>query len=264
MMAVPRSPLRCDRHEGVFLLTIDRPPVNAINSALSRALSDAFLQYRSDATLRVAILIGVGEYFSAGLDLREAAEAAGGALDYGRTGFGGLTEMFDLHKPVIAAVNGHAIGAGFELLLAADLVVASEGVKFWLPETRRGIVADAGGILRLPRRLPYALAMELLLTDRKLSADEARHFGVVNDVVPSADLLPRALDLARSVAEGAPLAVFATMEVVHSTVGLPLEQACVAKNSGSLPYYEQMKVSTDAQEGMRAFLEKRPPRFSGC
>ncbi len=153
-------------------------------------------------------MTGGGErLFSAGWDLKAAAGGASEEDDFGPGGFAGLTELFDLDKPVIAAVNGLAIGGGFELALACDLVVAAEHATFALPETAVGVAADAGGLQRLPRQLPYRIALELLLTGRRMPATEAKHYGLINAVVPAAALMAEARRYAALIAEGAPLSV---------------------------------------------------------
>ncbi|MGZ8620944.1 MAG: enoyl-CoA hydratase-related protein, partial [Actinomycetota bacterium] len=161
--------IRSQAQDGILELTIDRPPANAIDSATSRDLGEAFVAYRDDPSLRVAVLTGAGDrFFSAGWDLKAAA--AGDSEDYGVGGFAGLTERFDLDKPVVAAVNGWAAGGGFELALACDLIIASRDARLALPEVTRGLVPDAGGMLRLPKRIPRALAMEMMLTGRAVES----------------------------------------------------------------------------------------------
>ncbi|MGH6891941.1 MAG: enoyl-CoA hydratase-related protein, partial [Dongiaceae bacterium] len=167
----------------VMVLTLDRPKANAIDDGLSIALGDAFIRYRDDPTLRCAIVTAAGEkFFSAGWDLKSAAQNK--IEDYGPGGFAGLTELFDLDKPVIAAVNGMAVGGGFEIALCCDVIVADEHAQFFLPEVKVGVVPDGGGIFRLPRRVPESLALEMLLTGRRLSTDEALRLGLVNHVTP--------------------------------------------------------------------------------
>lgn len=254
--------LRVERRGPVLEITLDRPKANAIDSATSRALGALFLRLRDDDGLRVAIVTAAGErFFSAGWDLKAAA--AGDSTDYGPGGFAGLTELFDLRKPVIAAVNGLAVGGGFELVLACDLVVAAEHAAFFLPETGIGIIPDAGGVLRLPRRLPRAIAMELMLTRRRMAAEEAARYGLVNRVVPAARLMEAARGLAEEVLAGAPLAVAALKEVVAVTEGLSVEEGYRAMRSGGAPLYRRMLASEDAREGPRAFAEKRPPAWRG-
>jgi len=258
------DPVRTARRGHVVEITLDRPPVNALDAATSRALGDAFAAFRDDDDLRVAIITATGErVFSAGWDLKWVAEGEEAGSDYGVGGFAGLTEMFDLGKPVIAAVNGTAVGGGFELALACDLIVAADRAEFFLPETGLGIVADGGGVIRLPRRLPYHLAMELLLTGRRMSAGEAARWGLVNRVVPPAELMTAARALADKIAADAPLAVWATKEVIHETLHLSVPEAYARVKAGALPVHARMTASDDAREGPRAFAEKRKPRWTG-
>ena len=254
--------IRADRRGATLEVTIDRPKANAIDAATSRELGEAFAAFRDDPELRVAILTGAGgRFFSAGWDLKAAA--AGDPEDYGAGGFGGLTELFDLDKPVIAAVNGYAAGGGFEIALACDLIVASEAATFSLPEVTRGLVPDAGGVLRLPKRLPRALAMELLLTGRAMDPAEAERWGLVNRVVEPAALLDAARELADRVLAAAPLSIAAVKAVVAATEGLPVEDGYRAMREGAIPAYDRVGESEDAQEGPRAFAEGREPNWRG-
>ncbi|MCZ6523970.1 MAG: enoyl-CoA hydratase-related protein [Alphaproteobacteria bacterium] len=257
--------VRLERRGQVAEITLDRPKANAIDALTSRALGEAFLAFRDDDELRVAIITGGGErIFSAGWDLRAAAEhGEDESTDYGRGGFAGLTELFDLNKPVIAAVNGVAVGGGFELALACDLIVAAEHAEFFFPETRIGVLADAGGVQRLPRRLPYFIAMEMLLTGRRMGAAEAAGYGLVNAVVPGAEVMAKARELAATIAAGAPLAVQAIKEVVRGIEAASVEDAFAAVASRSFPVYARMLTSEDHEEGPRAFAEKREPNFKG-
>jgi len=248
--------------DGVLTITLDRPKANAINVATSLALYAAFQQLRDDPALRVGIITGTGRFFSAGWDLAAATEGEAINADHGPGGFAGLTEFFDLGKPVIAAVNGLAMGGGFELALAADLIVASESAEFALTEVKLGMVADSGGVLRLPQRLPRAIALELLLTGRRMGAAEAARWGLVNQVVAPEDLTAAAMALARQIVQAAPLAVGAVMEIVRATASLPIAQAYEVLRTGALPVYQTMLRSEDAAEGARAFGEKRPARWA--
>jgi crotonobetainyl-CoA hydratase len=246
----------------ILEITIDRPKANAIDAATSRALGGCFTTFRDDPELRVAVVTGAGErFFSGGWDLKAAAE--GEAEDWGDGGFAGLTERFDLDKPVIAAVNGYAAGGGFELALACDLIVASRSATFFLPEVNLGFVADAGGVLRLPRRLPRALAMELLLTGRRMGAEEAARWGLVNQVVEPTDLLPAARELAERVAAAAPLAVRATKAIVTATEDRSIEDGYAAMRGGRIAAYDRALTSEDAEEGPAAFVEAREPVWRG-
>ncbi|MGZ5289788.1 MAG: enoyl-CoA hydratase-related protein [Actinomycetota bacterium] len=254
--------IRSEAGDGVLELTIDRPPANAIDSATSRELGEAFVTFRDDPSLRVAIVTGAGDrFFSAGWDLKAAA--AGDPEHYGVGGFAGLTERFDLDKPVIAAVNGWAAGGGFELALACDLIVTSRTARFLLPEVNLGFVPDAGGVLRLPARMPRAIAMDLLLTGREMDADEAARWGVVNLVTEPDRLLGAARELAARIAAAAPLATRAVKAIVAATEGRSVEDGYRALNDGSIPAYDRALASEDAQEGPRAFAERRDPEWRG-
>ena len=258
------EPVQLDVVDGVLVVTLDRPKANAIDVSTSHALYDAFRRLEDDPSLRVAVLTGAGDrFFSAGWDLKAAAEGEAVDADHGPGGFAGLTEFFGRTKPVIAAVNGMAFGGGLELALAADLIAAADHAEFALPEVRVGVVADAGGLLRLPRRLPDVVSRELLLTGRRMTADEAGRWGLVNRVVPPAELMDTALALAREIRAGAPLAVGAVLEVLESTASLDAEQGFRRLHSGDLASYELMLRSEDAVEGPRAFAEKRAPRWRG-
>lgn len=257
--------VRIDVNECVMEITLDRPKANAIDTATSRLLGDAFAQFQDDGDLRVAIITAAGDrIFSAGWDLKAAASGEETSdQDYGPGGFAGLTEMFELDKPVIAALNGHAIGGGFELALAADIVVAAEHVEMWLPEATLGIIPDAGGVLRLPRRLPYNLAVEMLLTGRRMGALEAKRWGLVNEVTPAAELLDRARAYASRIAAAAPLSVAAIKRILAETAEMTVEEGYRHMRSGTIPVYQRMLASEDALEGPRAFAEKRSPRWKG-
>jgi crotonobetainyl-CoA hydratase len=249
---------------GVLVVTLDRPSANAIDVPTSLALYDAFARLESDPELRVGIVTGAGSrFFCAGWDLKAAAAGEAVDADHGPGGFAGLTELYGRRKPVIAAVNGLALGGGLELALAADLVVMADHAEIALPEVRVGVVADSGGLLRLPRLLPPAIARELLLTGRRMGAAEAARLGLANRVVAGDSLLDAALELAGEIVAGAPLAVAAVQEVLAATAGLDVPDAFRLMRSGSLPAYAAMLASQDAEEGPRAFAEKRPPVWRG-
>lgn len=249
--------------DGVLEITIDRPKANAIDSKTSQAMGEVFTSFRDDPSLRVAIITGGGErFFSAGWDMKAAAE--GDPEEWGPAGFAGITELFDLDKPVIAAINGIAVGGGFELALACDLIVASRDARMWLSEVNLGFVADAGGILRLPQRLPRAVAMEMLLTAREMGAEEAARWGLVNRVVDGAELMDAARELAADIVSAAPMAIRATKAIVAATAHLPIEQAYETLRDGTtIPLYQQMLDSEDAHEGPNAFAEGRDPEWKG-
>ncbi|HXV24034.1 MAG TPA: enoyl-CoA hydratase-related protein [Alphaproteobacteria bacterium] len=260
--------VRAERRGHILEITLDRPKVNAIDRLTSVALGKAFVELRDDPELRVGIVTGAGDrIFSAGWDLKVAAEVEQvgkwWTLDYGPGSFAGLTELWDLNKPVIAAVNGHAIGGGFELAIACDLIVAAEHVDFALPELPIGILPDSGGLQRVPRRLPYNIAMELLLLGRRMTAQEAHHYGMVNTVVPKDQPLSKAREWAATLAEGAPLTIQAIKETLRAFEARPIRDCFELLRGGTLPSYERALQSEDAQEGMRAFVEKRKARFKG-
>ena len=248
----------------VLVVTLDRPKANAIDVPTSLALYDAFERLHRDGALRVAVLTGGGDrFFSAGWDLKSAASGESIEADHGPGGFGGLTEFTGLRKPVIAAVNGLALGGGFELALAADLLVAAEHAEFALPEVTLGMVADAGGVLRLPRRLPPAIAKDMLLTGRRMTAAEALRWGLVNRVVAASDLVDEAMHLAGRICASAPLAVAAVLEITEATAAVSLDEGYRRLRGGDLLSYQTMLGSEDAVEGPRAFAERRAPIWQG-
>ncbi len=247
----------------VLEVTLNRPKANAIDAATSRELSAVFAGFRDDPEQRVAIFTGAGDrFFSAGWDLKAAAEGEEFEADYGEGGFGGFGELPGLRKPVICAVNGMAVGGGFEIVLAADLVVAAAGAHFWLPEAQLGIVADTASV-RLPRMLPRVIANEMLYAGKRLDAAEALRWGLVNAVVPDEVLMDEARALAERVARSAPLSVEAVCEIRDSTSHLGIGEAFELLRSGDLAAYEAMLASDDAAEGPSAFSEGRAPRWKG-
>lgn len=265
MEATINSPIEISIDDGVLEILFNRPPVNAIDYRTSQELGAAFVRLRDDENLRVAIVTAPGDrIFSAGWDLKSAVELGANAKpDHGPGGFAGLTELFSLDKPVIAAVNGRAIGGGFELVLACDLIVAAQNADFSLPEVALGVLADAGGMIRLPRRLPYAIAMELLLTGRRMTAEEAARYGLVNAVVPRDDLIETARRMARTIADGAPLSVQVIKQVVRGTEAVSVEAAYAAVKARRFNAHNRVYESEDMHEGPRAFVEKRKPRWKG-
>jgi crotonobetainyl-CoA hydratase len=252
------------RRDGPVLeIVLDRPKANAIDSVTSRAMGEAFAAFRDDPDLRVAIVTGAGErFFSAGWDLKAAAAGETPDADFGVGGFGGLQELPGLNKPVIAAVGGMAVGGGFELALSADLILAAEHARFALPEIKAGQLADAATI-KLPRRIPHHVAMELLLTGRWMDAGEAKRWGLVNEVVAVGDLLARARELAALLAAGPPLVFAAIKEAIRESAHLPIQEAFDLITHKRLPAVRALYRSEDAREGARAFAEKRQPVWRG-
>jgi crotonobetainyl-CoA hydratase len=257
------KPVIIERRGAVLEVTLDRPKANAIDAATSRIMGEVFAGFRDDKNLRVAILTGGGErFFSAGWDLKAAAEGEAPDSDYGVGGFGGLQELPGLNKPVIAAVNGMALGGGFELMISCDIIVAADTSTFALPEIRSGTIADAATV-KLPRRIPYHVAMELLFTGRWMDAAEAKHWGLVNEIVPAADLMARARELADVLAGGPPLVYAAIKEVDRATAHLPVQEAMDLINGRKLKTIETLYSSEDQLEGAKAFAEKRDPLWNG-
>ena len=247
--------------DGIAVLTIDRPKANAIDAATSFAMGEAFVGFESDPDVRVVIVTGAGErFFSAGWDLGAAADGEAFDSDYGVGGFGGFPDLPNRTVPVVAAVNGMAVGGGFEIAMAADMIVAADHATFFLPEAGLGILPDAGSV-RLPRLLPPHIAHEVLLAGRRLTATEAAQFGLVNRVVPSAELLSAARELAAGVVANAPLSIAAILDIERRTATLdPIDAMAAIKSFDS---YRRAIDSQDAVEGNASFTEKRPPIWTG-
>jgi crotonobetainyl-CoA hydratase len=257
------SPLIVERRGNVLEVTINRPKANAIDAATSRIMGETFAKFRDDPELRVAILTGAGEkFFCPGWDLKAAAEGEAPDSDYGVGGFGGLQELPGLGKPVIAAVNGIAFGGGFEIMISADIIIAADHATFALPEIKSGTLADAATI-KLPRRIPYHVAMELLFTGRRMDAHEARQWGIVNEIVTQPNLMIRAREVAALLADGPPLVFAAIKEVVRETAHLPIQQAFDLVTKRRLKSVDTLYSSEDQKEGARAFAEKREPIWRG-
>ncbi len=252
-----------ERRGRVLEVTIARGKANAIDAATSRIMGDIFAGFRDDPELRVAILTGAGEkFFCPGWDLKAAAEGEPPDADYGVGGFGGLQELPGLNKPVICAVNGLAFGGGFEIMISCDIILAAEHASFALPEIRSGTVADAASI-KLPRRIPFHVAMEMLFTGRTVDATEAKQWGLVNEIVPAAQLMDRAREVATMLADGPPLVFAAIKEIVRETSHLPVQQAFDLVTKRRLPTVDVLYSSEDQLEGARAFAEKRKPEWRG-
>ncbi|MEY3136527.1 MAG: crotonobetainyl-CoA hydratase [Pseudomonadota bacterium] len=257
------GPIRCERRGAVLEVTIDRPKANAIDAATSRIMGDVFAAFRDDAALRVAILTAAGDrFFCPGWDLKAAAAGEPPDADYGVGGFGGLQQLPGLNKPVIGAINGLAFGGGFEIALSCDLLIAAEHATFALPEINSGTVADAASI-KLPRRIPFHVAMDLLLTGRRIDAREAKQWGLVNEIVPAEQLMTRARELAQQLADGPPLVFAAIKEIIRETTHLSIEQAFEQVTRRHLPTVDRLYSSEDQKEGARAFAEKRKPVWQG-
>ena len=257
------APIRTERRGRVLEVTIDRPKANAIDAATSRIMGDVFASFRDDPELRVAILTAAGEkFFCPGWDLKAAAEGEAPDSDYGVGGFGGLQELPGLNKPVIGAINGIAFGGGFEIMISCDIILAAEHATFALPEINSGTVADAATI-KLPRRIPYHVAMEMLFTGRRFDAAEAKQWGLVNEIVPAAALMTRAREIAEMLADGPPLVFAAIKEVTRETAHLPVQQAFDMVTKRKLKTVDVLYSSEDQLEGARAFAEKRKPQWKG-
>jgi enoyl-CoA hydratase len=243
--------------DGIAVVTINRPEArNAVNGAVARGIAGAVEELDSSSDVRVLVLTGAGGSFCAGMDLK--GFLAGDVPSAAGRGFGGIVERPPL-KPVIAAVEGYALAGGFELALACDLIVASEAAKFGLPEVRRGLVAGAGGLLRLPRRIPYHLAMEIALTGEHYPAERLHAAGLVSRLVPAGQALAAARELAARVALGAPLALAATKRVIAQSADWQSSEAFARQGEIIGPVF----TSADAMEGAIAFAEKRAPAWRG-
>ncbi|WP_420395401.1 carnitinyl-CoA dehydratase [Nioella sp.] len=257
------TPVRTDRRGHVLEVTLDRPKANAIDMKTSQIMGEVFTEFRDDPDLRVAIVTGGGEkFFCAGWDLKAAA--GGDPVDayYGKGGFGGLQELRGLNKPVISAVNGICCGGGLELALSADIILAADHASFALPEIRSGTVADAASV-KLPKRIPYHIAMEMLFTGRWLDAEEAARWGFVNHIYPADQLLAKAREMADLLASGPPLVYAAIKEIVREAEDMKFQDAMNKITKSQFETVETLYRSEDQLEGSKAFAEGRDPVWKG-
>jgi len=249
------------RNGEILEVTINRPKANAIDAATSREMSAVFESFMKDSQLRVAILTGTGpRFFSAGWDLTAASEGEAFESDYGIGGFGGICELKYRPKPVIVAVNGMAVGGGFEIALAADLIVAAEHAEFFLPEANLGLIAD-NATIRLPKIVPPNIAREMLISGRRMSAAEAQSWGIVNQVTSTENLMTAARELATKICAAAPLSVAAVLELVRDLEDVSTDDAMPILRSNET--YRAAINSQDAKEGADAYAEKRSPKWQG-
>lgn len=258
-----------EKRDRIAYLTLNRPEVmNAMNPLMGRELAQAWTDFRDDPEAWVAIVTGAGERaFSAGADLKAMAERT--QEDFARefwhpdprgsVAYGGIMRGLEVYKPIIAAVNGFALGGGLELALSCDIRIASENARFGLAEVTRALIPGAGGTQRLPRMIPMAIAMHMLLTGEPLDAQEAYRVGLVNKVVPAAELIPTAEGIARRICENGPLAVKAIKEAAYKGLNMTLDHGLRLEQLLS----QMIRRTEDAKEGPRAFAEKRKPAYKG-
>ncbi|MBW2061079.1 MAG: enoyl-CoA hydratase/isomerase family protein [Deltaproteobacteria bacterium] len=253
------------KREHVTTVTLNRPNVmNAISPETSKELDTAFNEFADDPDAWICIVTGAGDRaFSAGNDLKYQAthspEEMRKAMEGIKGGFGGVTSRWDCFKPFIAAVNGLALGGGFEVALACDIIIAADNATFGFPEHRVGLMPGAGGVHRLPRQMPYHIAMGLIMTSRRITAEEAMKWGVINEVVPQAELMSTVDKWIDEIMLGAPLSLRASKESTLKGLHMPLEEAM----SMNYPGLQRMYGSEDVKEGPIAFVQKRPPQWKG-
>ena len=257
------TPVKTKTYDGILEVTLDRPKANAIDLETSKQMGLVFQNFRDDPELKVAILTGGGDkFFCAGWDLKAAAGGDAVDGDYGVGGFGGLQELRAMNKPVICAVNGICCGGGLELALSGDIILASDQASFALPEIRSGTIADAASI-KLPKRIPYHIAMEMLLTGRWMDVNEARKWGFVNHIYPADQLMDQAREMAALLASGPPLVYAAIKEVVRDAEDQKFQDVMNRITKSQYATIEKLYTSEDQLEGARAFAEKRDPVWKG-
>jgi len=257
------KPIKTKITGSILEVVIDRPKANAVDLKTSRLMGEIFADFRDNQELRVAILTGEGEkFFCPGWDLKAAAGGDAVDGDYGVGGFGGLQELPRLNKPVIAAINGICCGGGLEIALSCDIILAASHASFALPEIRSGTIADAASI-KLPKRIPYHIAMELLLTGRWLDAPEAHKWGFVNEIIEPGNLLARAYEVANLISSGPPLVISAIKQVVREAEDTNFQDMLNRVTKRQVETVDKLYGSEDLHEGQLAFTEKREPQWKG-
>ena len=253
------NPVKTKIEGSILEVTIDRPKANAIDAKTSIILGDIFAEFRDNPKLKVAIITGAGEkFFSAGWDLKAVDKGEAADADYGVGGFGGLQELPNMNKPIIAAVNGIACGGGFEIMISADIIIASEHATFALPEINVGVIADAATI-KLRRRIPYHVAVEFLMTGRWMDVKEAKQWGLINEVVNKNDLLKKAWTIADKISKGPNLIYSSIKEVLRETENE--KELPSFKILRSLETVKEVYGSEDLKEGASSFVKKKDPNW---